>query len=118
MNKLLVSSPHPISGIRLLKAYRIPNSHIQQEYINTLIESQNFHHSFWTSLNTDFKNSKVSELEFLLNSRKRHSQYYKDWIKLNFKLLYLGYLDFFSELKYSYKPLRFISFRTQGITVR
>ena len=118
MNKLVVSSPHPFSGIRLLKKQKIPNSYIQQEYLQTLIETQIFHHEFWTFQNSEFKSTNLSDSEFLKSCKKRHSLYYKDWMILNFKLLYLGYLDFFSEIRYSYKPLKFIGFRTQGITVR
>lgn len=115
MNKLVVSSPHPSSGIRLLKAVRIPNSHIQQEYMNTLIDTQKFHHEFWTLHNSEYKNSSLSDAQFLVKYRQRQSLYYKEWMKLNFKLLFLGISDFFSS-RY-YKP-KFISFRTQGITVR
>ena len=118
MNKLLVSSPHPSSGIRLLKKHKIPTSHIQHDYINTLIETQKFHHDFWKNNNILYENSQVSDSEFLFQSRLRHMNYYKSWIKLNLKLVTLGYLDFFSEIRYSYRPIKFIGFRTQGITVR
>jgi hypothetical protein len=119
MNKLKISNIHPESGIRLLKIYRIPSCKIQEEYLKSLVKVQEFHHEFWRNSNINYKAS--TDREFLVNRKDINQKYYKEWISLNFKIVKLGILHWIFTPKSLLKSKfgkEFISFRSQGITVR
>jgi hypothetical protein len=119
MNKLKISNIHPESGIRLLKIYRIPSCKIQEEYLKSLVKTQEFHHEFWRNSNINYKTS--IDREFLVNRKEINQKYYKEWILLNFKIVKLGILNWIFTPKSLLKSKfgkEFIGFRSQGITVR
>ncbi|KND04898.1 uncharacterized protein SPPG_08856 [Spizellomyces punctatus DAOM BR117] len=109
-SSLLVSSPHPVSHIRLLRFKEEIDSlpDVERSWQRHREHVQQWHHEFWESNNKHFQDAKLSfELEirkthdrlptstelssfykeYLNASYERHARYNSDWWKENTQML-------------------------------
>ncbi|KAJ3278508.1 hypothetical protein HK104_002278, partial [Borealophlyctis nickersoniae] len=56
---MMVSTPHPISNIRLVRYEGVAESDAEKEYRSHRERIQRWHHEFWAANNTHFQQSKL-----------------------------------------------------------
>lgn len=90
---LMISSPHPDSGVRL---YRVKNPSTADAYELFLVQNSKKHHAFWKSQHRRFKQcfpdgggSDANYQEFMRMNENAFSQYNKFVWKSNFVGLWI-----------------------------
>ncbi|KAI9141922.1 hypothetical protein BKA69DRAFT_1124387 [Paraphysoderma sedebokerense] len=104
-SSVLVSSPHPVSKIRLIKL-PVPHDETPQEkdYRIALESNMLYHHQFWEKNNSKFMQAQQNSgsplfyRDFMRENRHIHLSYNMEWWKRNLKTVGLGYKALFSRI--------------------